>query len=120
MEAMVHKLMILQNFRRRISTSGTPPNCDSRVQLEQSREIDEEFRLRFDQTDAETVVLQRLQWWKPNGQFVVDAQGLNRWFVNAGPASGPYCQLKGSKPDRTPICCGHEYSQMLSIGEFPI
>jgi len=25
MEAMVHKLLILQNFRRRISTSGTPP-----------------------------------------------------------------------------------------------
>jgi len=25
MEAMVPKLLILQNFRRRISTSGTPP-----------------------------------------------------------------------------------------------
>jgi hypothetical protein len=26
MEAMVHKLLILQNFRRCLSTSGTPPN----------------------------------------------------------------------------------------------
>ena len=33
MEAMVPKLLILQNFRRRISTSGTPPSavCHNRA-----------------------------------------------------------------------------------------
>jgi transposase len=48
----------------------------------------EEFRQRLDEPDAEKAVLQRLRRWKANGQFVVEAQGLNRWFVNACQASG--------------------------------
>ena len=31
MEAMVPKLLILQNFRRRISTFGTPPDLDRKA-----------------------------------------------------------------------------------------
>jgi transposase len=56
--------------------------------LNKAGEIDEEFRQRLDETDAETEVLQRLRRWKANGQYVVEAQGLNRWFVNACQAVG--------------------------------
>src|SRR5215813_11483333 len=51
-------------------------------------EIIEEFRQRLDEAEAEAEVLQRLRRWKTNGRFVVEAQGLNRWFVNACQASG--------------------------------
>src|SRR5262245_60464966 len=51
-------------------------------------EIEEECRQRLDQAGAETEVLQRLRRGRANGQFVVAAQGLNRWFVNACQASG--------------------------------
>jgi transposase len=56
--------------------------------LNKAGEIDEEFRQRLDETEAETEVLQRLRRWKANGQYVVEAQGLNRWFVNACQAVG--------------------------------
>jgi len=56
--------------------------------LTKAGEIDEEFRPRLDEAEAETRVLQRLRRWKTNGQFVVEAQGLNRWFVNACQVSG--------------------------------
>lgn len=51
-------------------------------------DVHEEFRQRLDKPDAETEVLQRLRRWKANGQYVVEAQGLNRWFVNACQALG--------------------------------
>jgi transposase len=51
--------------------------------LNKAGEMTEEVRQRLDEFDAETKVLQRLQRWKANGQCVVEAQGLNRWFVNA-------------------------------------
>jgi|KBSSwiStaDraftv2_1062776.scaffolds.fasta_scaffold4446840_1 transposase len=51
-------------------------------------EIVEEFRQRLEEAEAETAVLQRLRRWKATGRFVVEAQGLNRWFVNACQASG--------------------------------
>jgi len=56
--------------------------------LNKSGEIHEEFRLRLDEPEAETAILQRLRRWKANGQYVVEAQGLNRWFVNACQAMG--------------------------------
>ena len=38
--------------------------------LTKAGEIDEEFRPRLDEAEAETRVLQRLRRWKTNGQFV--------------------------------------------------
>jgi transposase len=51
-------------------------------------EVHEEFRQRLDEEGAEQEVVQRLRWWKTTRQFVVEAQGLNRWFVNACQAAG--------------------------------
>jgi hypothetical protein len=56
--------------------------------LNKAGEIEEEFRQRLDEPEAETTVLQRLQRWQSKGHFVVEAQGLNRWFVNACQVSG--------------------------------
>jgi transposase len=51
-------------------------------------EVHEEFRQRLDEEGVEKEVVQRLRRWKTNGRFVVEAQGLNRWFVNACQGSG--------------------------------
>lgn len=51
-------------------------------------EVHEEFRQRLDEEGAEQEVVQRLRRWRTNGQFVVEAQGLNRWFVNACQTAG--------------------------------
>jgi transposase len=51
-------------------------------------DVHKEFRQRLDEPEAETEMRQRLRRWKANGQYVVEAQGLNRWFVNACQASG--------------------------------
>jgi transposase len=50
--------------------------------------VHEEFRQRLDEPDAETEGLQRVRRWKTSGQFVVEAQGLTRWFVNACQGAG--------------------------------
>jgi hypothetical protein len=59
-------------------------------------EIIEEFRQRLDEAEAEREGLQRLRRWQATGRFVVEAHGLNRWFVNAGQASG--LRLVGANP----------------------
>ena len=56
--------------------------------LNKAGEVMEEFRQRLDEPEAETLVLERLRRWKTKGQYVVEAQGLNRWFVNACQAMG--------------------------------
>ncbi len=56
--------------------------------LNTTGDIVAEFQQRLDEAGAETAVLQRLRRWKTNGRFVVEAQGLNRWFVNACQAAG--------------------------------
>jgi transposase len=45
--------------------------------------VSDEFRLRLEETDSGQAVLHRLSQWQTNGRFVVEAVGLNRWFVNA-------------------------------------
>ena len=87
-------------------------------------EIVEEFRQRLDEAEAETAVLQRWRQWKPTGRFVVEAQGLNRWFVNAWQASGlrilvanpSPLKLKrsGKKTDRRDA---HELARRLWLGD---
>jgi len=86
--------------------------------------IVEEFRQRLDEAEAETAVLQRLRRWKAKGRFVVEAQGLNRWFVNACQASGlqivvanpSTLKLKrsGKKTDRRDA---HELARRLWLGD---
>lgn len=92
--------------------------------INKAGEIREEFRQRLDEPDAETTGLQRLRRWKANGQFVVEAQGLNRWFVNACQASGlrilvanpTALKLKrsGKKTDRRDA---HELARRLWLGD---
>jgi transposase len=92
--------------------------------LNKAGEIIEEFRQRLDEAEAETAVLQRLRRWKATGRFVVEAQGLNRWFVNACQASGlrilvanpSTLKLKqsGKKTDRR---AAHELARRLWLGD---
>src|SRR5687768_4107964 len=92
--------------------------------VDKTGEVHEEYRQRLDVPDAETHVLQRLRRWKANGQFVVEAQGLNRWFVNACQASGlrilvanpATLNLKrsGKKTDRRDA---HELARRLWLGD---
>jgi transposase len=92
--------------------------------LNNAGEIEEEVRQRLDEPDAETVVLRRLRRWKTKGQFVVEAQGLNRRFVNACQASGlriivahpVSLNLKrsGKKTDRRDA---HELARRLWLGD---
>jgi transposase len=56
--------------------------------LDRTGEIHEEFRMRLEGTRAEHEVLRRLLPWKARGHFVVEALGLNRWFVNACQQAG--------------------------------
>ncbi len=87
-------------------------------------EIIEEFRQRLDEAEAEREGLQRLRRWKTTGRFVVEAQGLNRWFVNACQALGlrilvanpSTLKLKrsGKKTDRRDA---HELARRLWLGD---
>src|SRR5215471_11652852 len=51
--------------------------------LDHRGEISEEFRLRLDTPEDGQEAIRRLMRWRATGRFVVEALGLNRWFVNA-------------------------------------
>lgn len=56
--------------------------------LDRTGAVVDEFRLRLAETASEETVLARLRQWRKTGRFVVEALGLNRWFVNACQAAG--------------------------------
>jgi transposase len=92
--------------------------------LDKRGEVYKEFRQRLDKPEVETEILQLLRQWKTNGQYVVEAQGLNRWFVNACQAMGmriivanpTTVNLKrsGRKTDRRDA---HELARRLWLGD---
>lgn len=56
--------------------------------LDRAGEVVEELRLRLEEPGSAEVVVTRLEQWRHTGRFVVEALGLNRWFVNACQAAG--------------------------------
>ena len=56
--------------------------------VEAAGSVVEEWRMRF-MTPAEgQAVIERLSQWRQTGRLVVEAIGLNRWFVNACRTAG--------------------------------
>jgi len=51
--------------------------------LDHRGEVSEEFRLRLEKPEEGQEAIRRLTRWRATGHFVVEALGLNRWFVNA-------------------------------------
>jgi transposase len=51
-------------------------------------DVSEEFRVRLGTEADGQEVIRRLTRWQPAGRFVVEALGLNRWFVNACQQAG--------------------------------
>jgi transposase len=51
--------------------------------LDHRGELSEEFRLRLQKPEDGQEAIRRLTRWRTTGRFVVEALGLNRWFVNA-------------------------------------
>jgi transposase len=56
--------------------------------LDAKGELSEEFRLRLETPDDGQEAIRRLTQWRTTGRFVVEAVGLNRWFVNGCRAAG--------------------------------
>jgi transposase len=56
--------------------------------LDDRGELSEEFRLRLATPEDGQEALRRLTRWRTTGRFVVEALGLNRWFVNGCRAAG--------------------------------
>jgi transposase len=56
--------------------------------LDDRGEISEEFRLRLERPEDGQEAIRRLTRWRTTGRFVVEAVGLNRWFVNGCRAAG--------------------------------
>lgn len=51
--------------------------------LDAAGRVVEEWRMRFTTPAEGPAVIARLSQWRQTGRFVVEAIGLNRWFVNA-------------------------------------
>jgi transposase len=56
--------------------------------LNKRGEVSEEFRVRLGTEADGQEVIRRLTRWQTTGRFVVEALGLNRWFVNACQQAG--------------------------------
>jgi transposase len=56
--------------------------------LDERGELSEEFRLRVETPEDGQEAIRRLSRWRATGRFVVEALGLNRWFVNGCQAAG--------------------------------
>src|SRR5713101_2486357 len=56
--------------------------------LDDRGDLSEEFRLRLETPEDGQEALRRLTRWCTTGRFVVEAVGLNRWFVNGCQAAG--------------------------------
>lgn len=56
--------------------------------LDDKGELSEEFRLRLETPEDGQEALRRLIRWRTTGRFVVEAVGLDRWFVNGCQAAG--------------------------------
>jgi transposase len=56
--------------------------------LDEQGELSEEFRLRLATPEDGQEAIRRLTRWRTSGRFVVEALGLNRWFVNGCQAAG--------------------------------
>src|ERR671927_44174 len=64
--------------------------------LDHKGEVSEEFRLRLGSPEDGQEALRRLTRWRATGRFVVEALGLNRWFVKGCRAAG--LSLTGADP----------------------
>jgi hypothetical protein len=56
--------------------------------LDDKGELSEEFRLQLETPEDGQEALRRLTRWRTTGRFVVEAVGLDRWFVNGCQAAG--------------------------------
>src|SRR5215470_8698202 len=56
--------------------------------LDDKGELSEEFRLRLETPADGQEALRRLTRWRTTGRFVLEAVGLDRWFVNGCQAAG--------------------------------
>ena len=56
--------------------------------LDATGSVVEEWRMRFMTPEEGQTVIERLSQWRQTGRVVVEAIGLNRWFVNACRTAG--------------------------------
>ncbi|HLG18263.1 MAG TPA: IS110 family transposase [Bdellovibrionota bacterium] len=92
--------------------------------LDERGEVIEEFRESIETREEGRIVVERLTTWREGGRLVVEAVGVNRWFVNACHETGlgivvadPVklnLQMLGKKTDRRDA---RELARRLYLGD---